>query len=315
RSSFLFEVKPPTGEPDAGDPPVRFGGRGIRIQSFLPTPISRLAPAGLIVGMPPARSNDLEQVRFIFWELLKILGVSFLSLLAVKGVASLKVSENHVLVSRLARAKVLLYALVLAMAVFGAWNFGYDIAAEVYYRSSLSDTQHTSAAKNYLNALQAVQLRPGALRYWQALESTKFALGQWASVVDDASAMERVAGRELDEVDSYRIAVSLYYLGRYDEGLRITERLIRQNRLYLPPLILQGHILIAQKQYGEAERLFGSVLNVLPTDQLAVEGLAHAYFLEGNRRQALKVLEDTSRFPFPVEARQRFEALKGLYGQ
>ena len=52
----------------------------------------------------------MEQVRFIFWELLKILGVSFLSLLAVKGVASLKVP------SRLARAKVFLYALVLAMA-------------------------------------------------------------------------------------------------------------------------------------------------------------------------------------------------------
>ena len=37
--SILWEVKPPTGEPDAGDPPVRFGGRGNRIQSVLPTPI------------------------------------------------------------------------------------------------------------------------------------------------------------------------------------------------------------------------------------------------------------------------------------
>ena len=27
-SSILLEVKPPTGEPYAGDPPVRFGGRG-----------------------------------------------------------------------------------------------------------------------------------------------------------------------------------------------------------------------------------------------------------------------------------------------
>jgi len=257
----------------------------------------------------------LEQVRFIFWELLKILGVSFLSLLAVKGVGSLKVSENRTLASRLVRVRVFLYVLVLAVAVFGAWNFGYDIAAEVYYRSSLGDAQHTRPAKNYLNALQAVQLRPGILSYWQALESAKFALGQWASVVDDAPAMQRVAGRELDEVDSYRIAVSLYYLGRYDEGLRITERLIRQNRLYLPPLILQGHILIAQKQYGAAERVLASVLNVLPTDQLAVEALAHAYFLEGNRRQALQVLEDTSRYPFPMEAQKRFEALKGLYGQ
>ena len=258
----------------------------------------------------------MEQVRFIFWELLKILGMSFLSLLAVKGVASLKVSQHDALTRWLARAKSLLYALVLTMAVFGAWNLGYDIAAEVYYWSSLGDVhQQARAAKNYLNALQAVQLRPGILRYWQGLESAKFRLGQWASVVDDAPAIERVAGRDLDEVDSYRIAVSLYYLGRYDEALRITGRLIAQNRLYLPPLILQGHILIARKQYGEAERVLASVLRVLPTDQLAVEGLAHAYFLEGNRQRALKVLEDTSRFSFPSEARTRFEALKGLYGQ
>ena len=257
----------------------------------------------------------MDQVRFIFWELLKILGVSFVSLLAVKAVASLKVTANDALAIRLARARVLLYTLVLALAVFGAWNFGYDIAAEVYYRSSLSDAQHARPAKDYLNALQAVQLRPGILRYWQALESAKFGLGQWASVVDDVPAMQRVAGRDLDEVDSYRVAVSLYYLGRYDEGLRITERLIRQNRLYLPPLILQGHILIAQGKYGEAEGVLASVLRVLPTDQLAVEGLAHACFLEGNRQRALKVLEDTSRFPFPVEAQKRFEALKGLYGQ
>ena len=39
--SILFEVTPPTGEPDAGDPHVRFGGRGDRTQSVLPTPICR----------------------------------------------------------------------------------------------------------------------------------------------------------------------------------------------------------------------------------------------------------------------------------
>ena len=38
----LEEVKPPTGEPDAGDPLVRFGGRGgLRA---IPTPIGRLKP-------------------------------------------------------------------------------------------------------------------------------------------------------------------------------------------------------------------------------------------------------------------------------
>src|SRR6266511_1048963 len=37
--SILSKVRPPTGEPDAGEPPVRFGGRGSRNQSALPTPI------------------------------------------------------------------------------------------------------------------------------------------------------------------------------------------------------------------------------------------------------------------------------------
>src|SRR3954464_10230459 len=39
--STLSEVRPSTGEPNAGDPPVRFGGGRDRIQSVLPTPIMR----------------------------------------------------------------------------------------------------------------------------------------------------------------------------------------------------------------------------------------------------------------------------------
>ena len=257
----------------------------------------------------------MEQVRFIFFELLKILGVAFTSLLAVKGVASLKAAEENTLANRLARAKPWLYAVILALVVFGAWNLGYDIAAEVYYWASLGDAQNSRPARGYLNSLQAVVLRPGVPRYWQSLESAKFSLGQWASVVDDRSALQRVVGQELDEVDSYRVAVCLFFLGRYDEALRITERLVAQNAFYLPPYILQGHVLLAQRKFGDAQQAFLSALRVLPTDQGAVEGLAHAYFLEGSRQQALKVLEDTSKFPFSIEAQKRFEALKGLYGQ
>ncbi|MGA2959928.1 MAG: hypothetical protein ABSF48_29955, partial [Thermodesulfobacteriota bacterium] len=61
-SSILFEVKPPTGEPDAGDPPVRFGGRGDRNQSALPTPIelleSRLRRDWIPGRASLARNND-----------------------------------------------------------------------------------------------------------------------------------------------------------------------------------------------------------------------------------------------------------------
>ena len=246
----------------------------------------------------------MEQLRFIFWELLKILGVAFTSLLAAKAVAS-----------RLARAKPWLYAVILALVGFGAWNLGYDIAAEVYYWASLSDAQNSRLSNAYLNSLQAVGLRPGVPRYWQALEAAKFSLGQFASVIDDLPAIQRLTGGDLDEVNSYRFAVCLFALGRYDEALSITERVISQNRFYMPPYILQGDVLTAQRKYGEAQQAFGAVLQILPTDQAAVEGLAHAYFLEGNRQQALKVLNETSKLPFSAKAQKRFEALKGLYGQ
>jgi tetratricopeptide (TPR) repeat protein len=257
----------------------------------------------------------VEQLRFIFWELLKILGVAFTSLLAAKAVASRKATGANRLASRLARAKPWLYAVILALVGFGAWNLGYDIAAEVYYWASLSDAQNSRLSNAYLNSLQAVVLRPGVPRYWQALEAAKFSLGQFASVVDDLPAIQRLTGGDLDEVDSYRFAVCLFVLGRYDEALSITERVISQNRFYMPPYILQGDVLTAQRKYGEAQQAFVAVLQILPTDQAAVEGLAHACFLEGNRQQALKVLNETSKLPFSAKAQKRFEALKGLYGQ
>jgi tetratricopeptide (TPR) repeat protein len=257
----------------------------------------------------------VEQYRFIFWELLKILGLAFTSLLAVKAVASRKATGDNSLANSLVRAKPWFYAVILALVGFGAWNLGYDIAAEVYCWASLNDAQNSRLSNAYLNSLQAVVLRPGVPRYWKALEAAKFSLRQFASVVDDFTAIQRLTGGDLDEVDSYRFAVCLFLLGRYDEALSITERVISQNRFYMPPYILQGDVLTAQRKYGEAQQAFAAVLQILPTHQVAVEGLAHAYFLEGNRQQALKVLNETSKLPFSAEAQKRFEALKGLYGQ
>jgi tetratricopeptide (TPR) repeat protein len=246
---------------------------------------------------------------------LKILGMAFISLLAAKAVAGLKPTESRSLASRLVRAKPGLYVLILALVSFGAWNLGYDIAAEVYYWVSLSDIQNSRLAKAYLNSSQAVVLRPGIPRYWEALEAAKFNLRQFASAASDLPAMQRVTGGDLDEVDSYRFAACAFFLGRYDEALRLSDQVISQNRFYVPPYILRGDVLIAQRKYGEAQQAFRAALQIFPTDQEAVEGLAHAYYLEGNRQQALKVLNDTSQLPFSTEAQRRFEALKGLYGQ
>ena len=50
RPSILSEVKPPTGEPDAGDPHVRFGGRGSRELNRPSLPLSRLRPLRGLTG-------------------------------------------------------------------------------------------------------------------------------------------------------------------------------------------------------------------------------------------------------------------------
>ena len=61
--------------------------------------------AGLAPRFSRAGSGEVEQLRFIFWELLKILGVAFTSLSAAKAVASRKAAGDNSLASRLARAK------------------------------------------------------------------------------------------------------------------------------------------------------------------------------------------------------------------
>ena len=54
-SSVPLRVRPPTGEPDAGDPPVRFGGRGCR-DNRCSLPLSRLffVPHSKVVGGRPS---------------------------------------------------------------------------------------------------------------------------------------------------------------------------------------------------------------------------------------------------------------------
>src|ERR1035441_5438475 len=49
-------TKPLTGEPDAGDPPVRFGGRG-KVQSLVPTPIGLLR----FMNWPCARLSQFQR--------------------------------------------------------------------------------------------------------------------------------------------------------------------------------------------------------------------------------------------------------------
>ena len=249
----------------------------------------------------------MEVFRFVFWETIKILGLVFLGLVASKAVAAFRVRQAWI--------KPALYTVILALAGLGAWEAGNDVAAEVYMWSSSSNLSRGDLVKGYANALQAVSLRPNNLSYWRTLRQSKVLMGQLQSALDDEPAVRALSKGDVDEVDDYDFALYWYFLGQYDKVVGTTLRLIRQNPAYAAPYVLQGLAYTAEKKYPEAQQSFLGVLQIFPNNQAAVEGLARAYYLGGDRQRALAVLDETANFPFPPPARERFEALKGLYEQ
>ncbi len=257
----------------------------------------------------------MDLTRFIFWSVMKTLGLAFLALLAAKAASGLIPGAGHPVGRSLRRLKVSLHAVALALVALGAYTIGIDIAAEIYCRASRKNLTQGQIGKAYINASRAVQLRPAVLGYWQVLEDTKLRHGQFRPLLADRKILESLNGGKLAEGDAYRIALGYYYLGLYEQSIPLTQLLIRENRLYAPPYVLQGHAYTAQGKYAEAQQAYLAVLQLFPTHEGAVKGLAHARFLSGDKVGALRTLDETAKFPFPPEARQRFEALKGFYDQ
>jgi tetratricopeptide (TPR) repeat protein len=249
----------------------------------------------------------VEVIRFVFWEAAKILGLVFLVLVSIKAVGALAVRSLWL--------KPVLYASVLACAGLGAWYAGNDVAAEVYRWSSESNLAHGDMVKAYANATRAVSLRPNSLSYWHTLIRSKISVNQLQSVLDDEPSMLALSGGTLDEEDEYQFALCNFFLGQYDKVVASTLRLIRRNPSYAAPYVLQSFAYTAERKYLEAQQSCLAVLQIFPNNQAAVESLARAYYLGGDRDRALAVLDQTANYGFPAPIRQRFEALKGLYGQ
>jgi len=254
----------------------------------------------------------MEIVRFIFLTVLKTLGLIFLGLLAAKAVSNLAGGQEGKRLKWLQRG---LYLLILGLAAVNAYNLGNDVAAANYAWASQTNLAQAQPGKAYANALRAVELRPGVSQYWEILADAKFAQHQFASLAADLPVFLALgAGRLSDEI-GFRLASCYYLLAQYEKVIPLTEQMIKTNPWYAAPYVLQGYSRLAQRHYPESERIFLAVLQKDPNQQAAVEGLAHVYFLTGNRARALGVLAETSKFSFSPEARQRFEALKALYAQ
>lgn len=256
----------------------------------------------------------MAEVQFIFWELTKALALIFLGLFTVKASASWRARERQRPYGRPAIAWAF-YAFALALVILGARSVGDDIAAEVYARTSQRNLDGGDLPKAYSNALRAVQLRPGEINYWRVLAKVKIAARQYASLLEDEGAFHALARGPLDEDDAMRFVVSHFSLSQYEQAVADSQDMIRRNRMYPAPYIVEGSAQICLKSYAEAERTFLQLLQFFPTQVEGVTGLAHAYFLAGDTARALAVLNATNKYPFSPEARQRFEALTALYAQ
>jgi tetratricopeptide (TPR) repeat protein len=249
----------------------------------------------------------VEVLRFAFWETAKVLALLFLGLFSVKAVAAVAVRNRWL--------KLLALAVILAALGFGAWYSGNDVAAEIYIWSCRSNLDRGDLRQAYSNALQALRLRPNNLSYWRSLVQTKIRLQQFQSALDDQRAIQALSQGNLDEVDEYQFALCEYFLGQYNDVVATTLRLIRQNPSYAAPYILQGWTYTAEKKYLEAQQSLLAVLQLFPDNQAAVESLARAYYLGGDRQRALGVLDQTANYSFSPAARKRFLALKEFYDQ
>lgn len=254
----------------------------------------------------------MEIVRFIFLTVLKTLGLIFLGLLAAKAVSNLTGGGAE---NRLRWLQRGCYALILGLAVLNAYNLGNDVSAANYAWASQKNLAQAQPGKAHTNALRAVELRPGVTQYWESLADAKFAQHQFSSLAADLPVFLTLGAGRLSDGFGFRLASSYFLLAQYDKVIPLTEQMIKTNPWYAAPYVLQGYSQLAQKKFPEAERVFLAVLQKYPDQRAAVEGLAHVYFLTGNKSAALGALNDTAKLAYPEEARQRFEALKALYAQ
>lgn len=259
----------------------------------------------------------MDEIRFIFWEAMKSLALALLALLSAKAIGRLRAvgAPGGTRSGGWGIARGVLYGVLLALLARGALGIGYDVAAELYFTASRDNLDRGRAGQAYRNALSAVRLRPGVLRYWQTLAVAKLLQHQFSSLLEDQGALRLLNGGHLEESDAMRCAWALFFLGQYQQVIPLTRELVRSNRFYAAPYVLQGDTFLALKKYSDAERSFLEVLQIFPSQEDAVEGLAHVYFLMGDTPRALAVLDETARHPFPPEARKRLASLRVLYAQ
>lgn len=256
----------------------------------------------------------MDEIKFAFVELLKGMGLAVGGILFAKAISGLG-RQHHGNRRRWLWLKGTLYAVLIGAVAAGSSMVGHDAAAEIYWLASQRYFERQQFQQARLNAERAVQMRPDILRYWQTLERSKLAVREFESVLADEPRIRSLSAGELSETDAMQFAFAHFFLEQYAQTIAMSRQIIHQNRFYAPPYALAGMAYTAEKKYGEAEQSYLAALQLFPSYEDAVRGLARAYFLSGDRGRALEVLKATAKYPFSDKARRSFAELEKLYSQ
>ena len=254
-----------------------------------------------------------ETFRFFLVQGLGVLALMILALLSVQGFLAY---------SRTRRGKSALQWLgwgavgvSVALAVWGAYGIGRNVAAEVSYLNGQYRYGAEEQEQALENAVRAIEFRPGNIRYWKYLTSLKMSMRQFSSALEDRPAYLELGSGSIEVEDRYRFANCHYFLEDYELAIAELKTLTKEYPYFPAAQVLLGVSYTAQKNYRQAEEVLLALLQRFPSHQVAVEGLARVLYLQNRKENAVQLLEQTRKVPFPPAVRKHFDELILLYGK
>ena len=254
-----------------------------------------------------------ETFRFFIGQGMGVLALMILALLSIKGFLAY---------SRARRGKSGLrwlgwgaVGVSVALAVWGAYGIGRNVAAEVSYFNGQYRYGGEEREQALENAVRAIEFRPGSIRYWKYLTSLKMSMHQFSSALEDRPAYLELGSGSIELEDRYRFASCHYFLEDYELAIAELKTLAKEYPYFPAAQVLLGVSYTAQKNYRQAEEVLLALLQRFPSHQVAVEGLARALYLQNRKEHAVQLLEQTRKVPFPPAVRKHFDELILLYGK
>jgi tetratricopeptide (TPR) repeat protein len=127
---------------------------------------------------------------------------------------------------------------------------------------------------------------------------------------------------QIDRIDRHQTAVHIHYLmearplfekKNFKKAVAALDQSISLQPDYAPSRLLRGKIYALYKQYDAAESDFLKIIDMMPDSAVGYKNLGMLYLLEGQKEEALKMLQTANRLESSDET--VLNALKRLKGE